>query len=154
VRVTGWRIVKAHRSAAPLDGEGARRFPGRWNSRGVAVVYTADSPALAALEVLVHLDSPDLLRKAYVLVAVEFDETLVRRVLVEDLPPGWNAPVAPPELRAIGDRWVAEGDPLVLAVPSAVAPRHTNYVINPLHPDISRVRLHPPEHFTFDPRLK
>lgn len=51
-----YRLYKAARSA--LDGEGAPLCGGRWNRAGRPLVYTAASPSLAALEVLLHLDLP------------------------------------------------------------------------------------------------
>ncbi len=44
-----------------FDGEGAFRFGGRWNSRGTRILYTAGSLSLAALEMLVHLNSEEIL---------------------------------------------------------------------------------------------
>ena len=53
-----WRICRqAHQDPG---GEGARLNGGRWNSEGVAAVYTASSLALAALEYLVHVDIEDV----------------------------------------------------------------------------------------------
>ena len=54
--IRAWRIVKTRYSADAFSGEGARLYGGRWNSPGVAMVYTAGSKSLATLEVLVHLD--------------------------------------------------------------------------------------------------
>jgi RES domain-containing protein len=73
VTVTAWRITKRKHARHAFTGEGAREFGGRWNHPGTAVVYTAQSQSLAALEMVVHLDSPDLLEK-YVLLAVEIDD--------------------------------------------------------------------------------
>ncbi len=52
-----WRIVKKSRAGEAFSGEGARRYGGRWNHRGTAVVYVADSLSLAALELFVHIGS-------------------------------------------------------------------------------------------------
>ena len=52
-----FRVCRARH--ARLDGEGARRVGGRWNSAGLAVVYMAQSVALAVLENLVHLSRED-----------------------------------------------------------------------------------------------
>ena len=78
--VSAWRIVKQKHKRSALSGEGARRFGGRWNSPGVSVVYLAQSQALAALEMLVHLDAAELLR-SYVIIEVGIDEVfhLARR---------------------------------------------------------------------------
>lgn len=54
------RLVAAPFAKQAFVGEGARVAGGRWNPKGVPVVYTAASLALAALELLVHTDD-DLL---------------------------------------------------------------------------------------------
>lgn len=53
-----WRIVKEKHAASAFSGEGAAKTGGRWNSRGVPVVYASATKALAALETLVHLNPP------------------------------------------------------------------------------------------------
>jgi RES domain-containing protein len=83
--VTAWRITKRKHARNAFTGEGAREFGGRWNNPGTAIVYTAQSQSLAALEMLVHLDSSELLEK-YVLIGVEFDPSLIRLVELSALP--------------------------------------------------------------------
>jgi RES domain-containing protein len=89
VTITAWRIVKAKHTTAAFDGEGARVEAGRWNSPGTPVVYTAESAALAALEILVHLGRGSILG-AYVLIPCVFDEHLISRL-------DRNVPIAPVE---------------------------------------------------------
>ena len=103
--VTAWRITKRKHARNAFSGEGAREFGGRWNNPGTAVVYTAQSQSLAALEMLVHLDSSELLQK-YVLIGVEFDESLIMSVESSALPRHWRSDPPPAEVRSIGDDWV------------------------------------------------
>src|SRR5258705_349554 len=70
-----WRIVKAKHAATAFSGEGAARTGGRWNSRGVPVVYTSSTKSLAALESLVHLNPPVLFK--YVAIRIQFDDALI-----------------------------------------------------------------------------
>jgi RES domain-containing protein len=150
--ITAWRIVKAKHSSTAFDDEGARLFGGRWNSPGSAVVYTAASTALAALEMLVHLGKATVL-PAYVLVGCTFDESLVAPIDNSRLPPNWRSYPAPPELQSLGDEWVRLGTSAVLEVPSPVIPSESNYLLNPRHADFSSVSVSPPEVFEFDLRL-
>ncbi len=153
---TAWRIVKekyATPPANPFDGEGARRAGGRWNTKGQAVVYTAGSLSLAALEMLVHLDDAALLH-SYVAISVEIPDLLIHDLDPADLPTGWDASESPPELQAIGTRWLEEAARPVLGVPSAVIVSEFNYVLNPAHPDFPRLRIGRPQPFHFDPRLR
>ncbi len=150
--LTSWRIVKATFAAQAFDGEGARASGGRWNSPGITMVYTADSPALAALEILVQLGNPTIL-PSFVLIAATFAESVVTRVQSNTLPAKWRSYPAPPELQRRGDEWVLARSSAVLAVPSAVVDHHINYLINPEHPDFSTITLSPPQSFEFDLRL-
>ena len=153
MNVTAWRIVKARFAAAAFDGEGARRFGGRWNSKGVPVVYTAGSRALAVLEMLVHLEDSDLL-KHYRLIPVTFRDALVKVLDPRVLPSTWKRRPTPASVRAIGDAWIAAGESAVLRVPSVVVPRENNYLLNPRHADFTKLVIDRPEPFRFDRRLR
>lgn len=135
-----WRLVRASRLEDAWSGEGARRFGGRWNSRGVALVYAASSLELALLEHLVHLDVELLPRDLHALCADIPDETL--RGPPERLPSGWDRPPPyRPPVQAVGDRWARARESLALRVPASVLPRRFNVLINPAHPDIGRLRV-------------
>ena len=58
-----YRLAKARYADTALDGSGAKAHGGRWNSKGVPMVYASDSIALAALELLVHLHRGDILNQ-------------------------------------------------------------------------------------------
>lgn len=147
-----FRIVKREFSATAFDGEGAKSSPGRWNSRGVPMVYTSESRSLAALEMLVNLEAEDLLASAYVLIPAEIPDGVILAV-AGPLPRDWNAQPPSTVTRSIGDEWVAAGSSAALLVPSSVIPAERNYLINPLHPDFPRITIGPAEPFPFDPRL-
>lgn len=149
---TAWRITKRKHTKQAFDGGGARKYGGRWNSPGAAVVYTAESQSLAVLEMLVHLDGPDLLQQ-YVLIPVEIEEAFVRRLSDADLPKNWRSDPAPRGLRSIGDEWVRVGSSSVLQVPSALLPAESNFLLNPNHPDFKKLGIGESIPFQFDPRL-
>ena len=150
--VTGWRIVKGPYAAAAFDGEGARRYGGRWNSPGVPVVYTAGSQALAALEMLVHLGTSAVL-SAYVTIACAFDESIVLRLDRHRLPRSWQGYPPPPRLALLGDAWLKDGTSAVLDVPNAIIPTESNYLLNPRHADFASIAIRKPQAFDFDVRL-
>jgi RES domain-containing protein len=151
--VTAWRITKRKHARDAFTGEGAREFGGRWNNPGTAIVYTAQSQSAAALEMLVHLDSSDLLQK-YVLIGVEFDQSLIGSVELSALPRFWRSDPSPPEVRSIGDEWILAGSSAVLQVPSALVPGENNFLLNPGHKDFARLCFGKPLAFRFDPRLQ
>lgn len=147
-----WRLTKTKYLQDAFSGEGSLRHGGRWNSAGTRVVYASETLALAVLELLVRLQAVGPLG-ACSSVAVDFDSTLVERVDVAALPRGWSASPAPREIALIGDRWAQERRSAVLQVPSAIIPTESNFLLNPEHPDFSKVTIGAAQPFTFDPRL-
>ncbi len=148
----GWRLTKAKHAANAFSGEGARRFGGRWNSRGVGMIYLSEHQSLAALEIFVHRQ-PLSPRDEYVMIAAEWDEGLMERLTARALSDNWRVSPPGPATTAIGDRWVREARSAVLAVPSAIIPSETNFLINPAHPNFRRVRIRKPIAFEFDQRM-
>lgn len=146
------RIVEAPFAAAAFSGEGARRAGGRWNSPGTAVIYTAGSESLAILEMLVHLQSHELLKR-YVLFEVSFDERLLRAIDPGALPKTWRKSPPGAAVQRVGDAWVASGVSAILRVPSVLVPREWNYLLNPAHRDFKQIRIGPRQPVRFDPRL-
>lgn len=147
-----WRLCAPRHAAVAFAGEGAKKAGGRWNPRGRAAVYTSGTLALAALEMLAHVDRDT----APELVAVPADIPDGQPLTVVDsagLPAGWRAYPAPPELQRVGAEWLAAGRTAVLVVPSVIVPVESNYVLNPLHADFARIVVGRPIPFLLDPRL-
>jgi RES domain-containing protein len=149
---TVWRIIDAKYKDKAFAGAGARIHGGRWNSKGVAVVYTAGSLALASIEMVVNLPAPKLLQK-YVRISAHIGLDLILNLPKIDLPQDWNRRPIPPSTQAIGDRWFKEQSSAVQRVPSIVVPDEYNYLLNPTHPDFSKIRIGKPIVYFFDPRL-
>ena len=152
MKITAWRIFKKKYQGSAFSGEGARRFGGRWNSKGVAVIYTSETVSLAVLEILVHLETTRLL-DAYLLSSVTFDGSLVKAVPVAKLPGNWRKEPAPITLQAIGDNWVANATSAILRVPSVIVPTESNYLLNPTHANFRSCVWRKPQPFKLDPRL-
>jgi RES domain-containing protein len=137
-----WRLCR--RPFADLSGEGARIYGGRWNSPGRPVVYCAEHPALAVLEVRVHLDLPlELLPVDFVLLRATLPDRLVANVDA----------ASEAQTVAMGDAWLTRGDAAALRVPSVLVPHAWNILLHPRHPDASRARVVAIDPFHFDPRL-
>lgn len=137
--------------AADLSGEGARLYGGRWNPKGVPMIYVAESVALAALEVLIRLSTP----KHYCRVVYELpDSSTCETLTIADLPPNWQLPHPNVQLIDLGKRWAQEERSLLLRVPSAVVcGEGWNYLINPSHPEFSSVFIADIAPFEYDSRL-
>jgi RES domain-containing protein len=139
--------------ATAFNGEGARRFGGRWNSRGKSLVYTSSTLSLAALETFVHMEIEDAGNMFAYIKADIPDDLQIERIDISQLPNNWRTIPAPSSLAAMGDKWFDSGNTAILAVPSAVIPVENNYLINPLHQDFSRIQIHSPQSFELDLRM-
>lgn len=132
---------------ARLDGEGAKRVGGRWNSPGKPVVYMAESISLAVLENLVHMSKQDF-PVGYVSVSASIPDdlsVLTEEDMKKDLPQA-----GPQEL---GDYWLASGASAVLRVRSAIIPEEFIFLLNPKHADFGRIVGESAVPFVFDERL-
>jgi RES domain-containing protein len=148
----GWRIVKPHLVDKAFTGEGARIYSGRWNSKGSSVVYISESLSLASMELLVHLESQEILN-TYICIAVEFDNRMVQALDPASLPDNWNTNPVPLSTKLIGDTWIKSGSSLILKVPSVIIPAESNFIVNPAHPDLKKITIGPPQPLDFDPRI-
>jgi RES domain-containing protein len=151
--IPAFRLCKTRHLATAFSGHGARLTGGRWNSPGLPVVYTSSSLSLATLEVLVHLEDPAVLAGLFSWLPVEIPELLVERPEVDLLGPAWLDEGALPRTRAIGDAWLRAQRSAVLAVPSAVTPQESNYLLNPTHPRFPEILIGPACRFQPDRRL-
>ena len=144
-----WRISN-HLS---LAGDGAFRAAGRWHTRGRRVVYCAQSPAAALLEILVHfeIDIQDLPVRYRLLKIEAPDDVQVGRVSVDQLPADW--PQKTEVTRAVGDGWLTSGSAALLNVPSAIVPETFNVLLNPAHQDAKRIVVVQSGEHVIDPRL-
>jgi len=150
--IHAWRITKAKHAATAFTGGGAKAFGGRWNSSGTAIVYTAGSASLAILEMLVHLQAQELMRR-YVIFEVSFDETLMVTLDPATLPKAWRRSPSSTAVQQVGDDWVTEGSSAVLRLPSVIVPSEWNYLLNPVHPDFAKITIGPKQPIKFDPRM-
>lgn len=148
-----YRILRRAYSKTPLDGEGAYRFGGRWSSPGTRIAYTAEHLSLAMLEYFIHIDPNDPPKDLVFVMAEIPDSVSCLSLSAKQLPKLWRQTPPPPELASIGDDFVRHGRAAILIVPSALAPTESNWLIDPLHSDFSKIRLHPAEPFDYDPRF-
>ncbi|HMO63952.1 MAG TPA: RES domain-containing protein [Verrucomicrobiota bacterium] len=150
-----FRLVRDRHAGHAYDGEGARRYGGRWNLKGQPMVYTAASRALAVLEMLVNAGWEELVSATWVIVPAAVPDDLL--AAVEDsapLPEDWCRHPAPPALARLGTAWLAGLEGVALSVPSAVLPAERNYLLNPRHPQFRAVMTGSAEPFRFDLRLQ
>ena len=146
-----WRLTSGRHTA--FDGEGSRLAGGRWNARGTPVVYSSESLALAALEYLVNVDPETAPRDLVAMAAVIPERLAIKKISVDGLPRGWRRFPPPAELALLGTRWADALETVVLQVPSVVVPPESNFILNPRHPDFTRIVPQAPIPFAFDARV-
>lgn len=136
-----------------LSGIGAEKFGGRWNNKGTRMVYTSQSRALASLEVAVHIPL-HLAPNNYFLTAIEIPDELIQEYPQSRLrSQNWKSHPPSEFTQREGDTFIRDGKSLCLRVPSAIVQGDYNYLINPLHNDMPKVKILSSEPFTFDKRL-
>lgn len=145
-----WRIS----NYIDLSGQGGLRASARWHNAGAPIVYTADSPASALVEMLVHLEFNDLdhMPDSYQLLMIDVPDGISILMLDENnLNPNWRT--LEEVTRAAGDTWLMELNSALLSVPSAIIPHTRSYLINPAHPDTGQITILPHGRYPFDSRL-
>jgi RES domain-containing protein len=156
--IEAYRISKDPNPVSAFSGQGAKDWGGRWNSKGVAVVYTAAHRSLSILEVLVHVKGGAGTGRAAIsapfhVFAVSFDAALLEELPIVSMPAGWNSEPPTAASQSLGDAWVLAARSAVLAVPSVVVPEERNYILNPNHPRFDEVKVGLPVVCSVDPRL-
>ena len=130
-----WRIS----NYADLSGIGGVRAAGRWHSQGTRIVYLADHPSSALLEMLVHMDR-DLIPPTYQLLRIDIPTDMkIEAVTASDLAGNWRTDTM--TSREIGDRWLDQSNSALLQVPSAISEQGQNFLLNPAHPDAVKVTV-------------
>lgn len=147
-----YRIAKKRHVLSAFSGEGARAYGGRWNRPGTPVVYAAQSRALAALEALAHFGGAER-RIAFVMFEIDIADELMLRLDVSTLPPDWRSPEPRAATQDVGSGWLSSARSAALLVPSALIPQEYCVLLNPQHPDTTRIMVGYPEPFEFDDRL-
>lgn len=145
-----WRICAKKYQSSAFSGIGGLYVSGRWHPQGHKIVYTAESLALASLEIFVHLESDNV-----PLVAIKTwlpDELEIEEISLCLLPDNWQDTSAYPILQKMGQDWLISCRTPIVKVPSSIVPVECNYLLNPQHPEL-KIVLEPPIRFKFDRRM-
>jgi RES domain-containing protein len=142
-----WRIS----NFASLDGVGGLLAPGRWHNAGRPILYAAETPPGALLEILVHLDFEDLPDDYQLIEIVGSVKASIATVEEASLPENWRDDLV--TTRKIGDEWLVSGRSLLMRVPSALAPLTSNWLVNPRYEDVVTTSTARTMRFPLDERL-
>jgi len=133
----------------------ASGYEARWNSKGTRLIYTAQSRALACLENLVHRGGHGI-NTAFSTMKIEIPDNIsIEKIRVLELPESWHLTSSQSyqTSRMIGDQWIQASTSCILKVPSALITEECNYLLNPAHPDFTKVKVLSVTPFSFDERL-
>lgn len=147
-----WRISHRDYSESAFSGEGAKLFGGRFNSPGIAAVYTSGALSLSMLELLLQIEDREYLNDCVQFYA-DIPDKLIYKPRAEDLPDGWSKIPYGKSSQKFGDDWINDSTYAVLRIPSVVVPVEYNYVINPIHPEFEKIELSGGSKVELDPRL-
>jgi RES domain-containing protein len=147
--IVAWKLLPRRHQGEAFSGDGARIAAGRWNVRGTRAIYLSGSQSLAALELLVYAG-----RAAFTLPLAMFrveipDGVDMDTLPAEKLPANWRQQPPPESTRSLGSDWITRGSAVALRLPSVLIPEDWSYLLNPAHPDFSRVKISKPQIFRF-----
>lgn len=147
--ITLWRVS----NYASLEGTGGLYVSGRWHTKGHPVVYCSEDPSTALLETLVHIeiDSEDRPETFQVLKIESSGQVSIEQVDIATLGADWRDDLA--RTRRAGDEWLQSARSLLLEVPSVLVPERRNYLINPAHPEMKKLRITARYSHPFDQRF-
>ncbi|WP_220464938.1 RES family NAD+ phosphorylase [Granulicella sp. 5B5] len=142
-----WRISRH----LDLSGIGGLKADGRWHNPGQPIVYLAESPSAALLEVCVHTSANDI-PPDFTLLKIEGPTLEIIAIVESDLPVSWQNNLE--TTRNLGTQWLRSNAAVLLRVPSAIVPQTSNFLFNPLHAAAAHFRIVDTLTYPFDTRIK
>ena len=130
---------------------GGLKASGRWHHAGHAIVYLAQTPASALLEVCVHTSANDV-PPAFTLLKIQGPDIEVPSIPIVSLPKDWQTHLE--VTRDLGTAWLEKKRSVLLQVPSAIVPETANYLLNPSHKQAAKFHVAEVFSYPFDLRLK
>jgi len=138
-----YRINKEPYHTEPLSVVGSHRHGGRWNPKGLGILYTSRTPELALLETLVHLPP---------LTLAELPQLWLSTLRLPELPDSvfWLDPALLPsywksgtlaETQMILAEWLNDPFSLAIAVPSVILDVSYNLLLHPQHRAYAQIEV-------------
>lgn len=138
------------RYANDLSGEGAKINGGRWNSPGIAGLYTSQYISLCILEILARTNK-HIMPQDYRLVTIELPDELITEIELKKLKPDWNIHFQ--YTQWIGEEFLKSNQSLALKIPSAIVPQEHNFLVNPANKNFKKIKIIATEALELDKRL-
>lgn len=148
--LTCFRIGDPDGAFPIYDAEGARLYPGRWNTPASPVIYTSEHYSTAMLEKLVHANLVLPANQHFITITIPHGTSY--EVFPTAAHPGWHSRNEG-LCKTYGQRWYERQRSVLLMVPSLPARLDRNILINPEHPDASGITHGMAEPVWWDERL-
>jgi RES domain-containing protein len=148
--LTSYRIGDPAGAHPIFDATGSRLAPGRWNTARSPMIYSSEHYSTAMLEKLVH--GSGSLPPHQHFVEITIPNGVSYEVVTPVVLPGWEANDCQVS-KAFGEAWQKAKRSLLLLVPSVVARRERNILINPHHAEFHRIKAGLHEPVWWDERL-
>jgi RES domain-containing protein len=137
--------------ANDISGEGASAYGGRWNFAGIKALYSSQNISLCILEILVRAQKK-INPPHYQLITLELPESNMTKIKLSQLKTGWKRHIE--YTQWIGEEFLKDNKFLTMQIPSAIAEKENNFIINPLHPNFNLVKITGIEALELDKRLR
>ena len=150
-----YRINKEPYHTDPLSVVGSQRYGGRWNRKGLGILYTSRRPELSLLETLVHLPPLTLAEVPTLwLSTLRLPDTPETIFWLDPskLSAHWKTGTLT-ETQSILSEWLLEPFCLGLGVPSVVMELSYNILLHPEHPDFEKIVVMGQRVLSLDARL-
>jgi RES domain-containing protein len=134
-----------------ISGTGAKLFGGRWNSKGIPMLYTSLHISLSVLEMLVNNQFKDFSIPLSLMTISLPDTGMENELKLKKLKNDWAEDIS--YTKFIGNEFVKSKSNLYLQVPSAVIQEEHNFLINPIHKDFKKLKIMEVKSFRTDKRL-
>ena len=138
--------------ADSLKGYGAYLNGGRWNSKGVSVLYTAESRSLSYLETLVHFTATHLVPKNYKVITLYIRDSMhINRIVTDNYEDYIQNKKE--NTQTAGD-FLLKNNCFAFKAQSFIVKNEHNIMLNPYHTDFKKnVKILDIENFNLDNRL-
>jgi len=134
-----------------LTGNGSKIYGGRWNTPGLAAIYTAENISLSVLEILVAADKNTIPPEYFLIKLYIPDDLPLKQIHSAKLKTKWDND--PGYTQFIGSTFLRSGKEAIMKMPSAIVKDEHNFLLNPSHTGFKKIKILNSEPFDIDIRL-
>lgn len=137
---TLYRVIRDKYRHEPLSVAGSRLFGGRWNPKGISVLYATSTPELGLVETLAHAPAVRYEElPTYWVFSLDVPDD-IRCYGRDELPDYWQDETYERTQGWLKD-WLVTPERLGVAVPSVLVPLSYNVILHPAHALFEQIRV-------------